>query len=203
MKKYYSEYEVHREIITLECALEHYYSTIGLFDGKEAANPRCAIINHMICNKKLASAIKNANCSEIFKGEDISVTEKAERVISFLTAYKENGLKVPEYYVNTRVERRLKLLKTAIKDYEKLMQEYARGGVYRPSSNAKVIREMICENNLKKAVRYSTCTEIARDKTLSSYQKAKNCVEALSEKRLIKTTGLKVECKYTEKESEK
>ena len=146
MKKYFSEHEVYRDIISLECALEHYYNTIGLFDGKEAANPRCAIINHMICNKKLARAIKDVNCSEIFKGEDISVTEKAERVISFLSAYKGNGLKVPDYYVNTRVERRLKLLKLAIKDYDKLMQEYARGSVYRPSSNAKVIREMICEN---------------------------------------------------------
>ena len=198
MKSYHSEKEVYRDIITLECALEYYYDTIGLFYGKEAANPRCAIINQMICNKKLAKAIKDINCSEIFKGEDISVTEKAERVISFLTAYKENGMKVPEYYVNRSVDRRIRLLNAAVKDYDKLMEESKQSNVVRPSSNAKAIREMICQNKLFKAVKYSRCRDIEKDKRLSTYDKAKACLEVLQEKRLIKTTGVKVETKYSE-----
>lgn len=200
MKNYYSEKEVYRDIITLECALEYYYETIGLFNGKEAANPRCAIINQMICNKKLAKAIKDINCNEILKGHDVSLTEKAERVISFLTAYKDNGMKVPEYYVNTRVDRKIKLLKIAIKEYDKLMEETRQSNIVRPSSSAKAIREMICENKLKKAVGYARCEEVNKDKKMSTYDKAKACVEILSEKRLIKTTGLKVECKSNENE---
>lgn len=200
MKSYYSEKEVYRDIITLECALEYYYETIGLFNGKEAANPRCAIINQMICNKKLAKAIKDINCNEILKGHDVSLTEKAERVISFLTAYKDNGMKVPEYYVNTRVDRKIKLLKIAIKEYDKLMEETRQSNIVRPSSSAKAIREMICENKLKKAVGYARCEEVNKDKKMSTYDKAKACVEILSEKRLIKTTGLKVECKSNENE---
>ena len=200
MKSYYSEKEVYRDIITLECALEYYYETIGLFNGKEAANPRCAIINQMICNKKLAKEIKDNNCNEILKGHDVSLTEKAERVISFLTAYKDNGMKVPEYYVNTRVDRKIKLLKIAIKEYDKLMEETRQSNIVRPSSSAKAIREMICENKLKKAVGYARCEEVNKDKKMSTYDKAKACVEILSEKRLIKTTGLKVECKSNENE---
>ena len=200
MKNYYSEKEVYRDIITLECALEYYYETIGLFDGKEAANPRCAIINQMICNKKLAKAIKEIDCNEILKGHNVSLTEKAERIISFLSAYKKNGMKVPEYYVNTRVDRKIKLLKLAVKDYEKLMEEYSQFNVVRPSSNAKAIREMICENKLKKAVRYARCEEAEKDKKMSAYDKAKICIDVLSNQRLIKTTGLKVECKYNESE---
>lgn len=188
MKEYKSKKEVYRDILNLEHALNEYAETIGLFDEYMFASPTLSIMNQMICNKKLAKAIKEAEIKELFKGENLSLVAKAERAISFLTAYVENDLKIPQSYVDKQVERKMSLLRMAIMDYNKIGTTFASYNGQKLSKKEERLKRLaykMGDQKLISAVRKAGIESIISDKKATPYDKAYRSLKALSKNRII------------------
>ncbi len=89
MKVYDNVKQLDLDIERLNLAVENYnYSITAYIDLNKGSQFTFSIINEYVATRRLARELKKVNCKEAVKNENLSMVEKAEKTIEYLTNYR-------------------------------------------------------------------------------------------------------------------